>query len=58
MYCGTGNVYANLWRVRGPVCGDYEGLFVSVAGKAFVGIYVSAANTVKHSVSSDILIIL
>jgi hypothetical protein len=32
MYWGTGNVYANLWRVRGPVCGDFEGLFVSVAG--------------------------
>jgi hypothetical protein len=24
MYRGTGNVYANLWRVRGLVCGDFE----------------------------------
>ena len=33
VYRGTGNVYANLWRVRGPVRGDFEGLFVSVAGQ-------------------------
>ena len=30
--CIVQEIYANLWRVRGPVWGDFEGLFVSVAG--------------------------